>query len=135
GESLHHEAVSRWHHARHLHRGRPVVRLVVGGAQGEARAAREKFARRCDARAALGVVGAGAPVYHHFRPEIRHLHADRGGRQGGGHRSDLLRRALHRQQFHWSHYAAGRGGPERGGGRLEDFHGGRDARRMALHAG
>ncbi|MEY9772490.1 tripartite ATP-independent transporter DctP family solute receptor [Sinorhizobium fredii] len=55
------------------------------------------------------------------------------GGAGSRHRPDLFRRAVHHQQFHRSHHAAGRHRAERRRRRLPSQHGNGDPRRHALH--
>ena len=65
----------------HADRPRPGVRLVVGGAQGEHRQPRrKKSGREVGSALRRRLLGADAAVHHHLRPEVRRLHANRGGR-------------------------------------------------------
>ncbi len=85
GQRLDHQALSRRHRAGHADGRGDRHRLVDRGAPrqgaGRARACPSASGWRSPRAAASG---AGAAGGDHRRHEVRHLHADRGGRGGGG---------------------------------------------------
>jgi hypothetical protein len=80
GQPVDLEAVPRRHLPGPAPRAGAGRRLVVGGARRGRGAAGQGHAGGAVARVRREHLGAGAPVHHHLRPQVRRVHAHRGRR-------------------------------------------------------